>query len=204
MNNPYPWLQDFVDQVPDVLQPLIIAVAAAIPYVEGPGAAAFGIIAGINPIIASLAGATGNIIAVILVAVLGSRVRGGLVARRANRAGAPATENVLEFAGQVGQSRAASPAVTAAATDERADEADPKSTRQSKGRARLRRWMVRFGVPGASILAPVALPTMLTAAFFVASGVSRGWVILWQIVAIILWTGAIAAASTGILAVLGW
>ncbi|MBP2215273.1 hypothetical protein H4V95_000464 [Arthrobacter sp. CAN_C5] len=32
-------------------------------------------------------------------------------------------------------------------------------------------------------------PTQLTAAFFVASGVRKSWVILWQVVAIILWTG---------------
>jgi hypothetical protein len=68
----------------------------------------------------------------------------------------------------------------------------------------FRRWLVEFGVPGASILAPLALPTMLTAAFFVASGVRKEWVILWQVVAIILWTGVLAAAASGLLAVLGW
>jgi hypothetical protein len=64
--------------------------------------------------------------------------------------------------------------------------------------------MVRFGVPGASILAPLALPTMLTAAFFVATGVPKHWVILWQVVAIVLWTSAIAVAATGVLALVGW
>jgi hypothetical protein len=64
--------------------------------------------------------------------------------------------------------------------------------------------MVRFGVPGASILAPFALPTQLTAAFFVASGVNKGWVILWQVVAIVLWTGLVAAAALGVVSLLGW
>ena len=63
---------------------------------------------------------------------------------------------------------------------------------------------MRFGVPGASILAPLALPTMLTAAFFVGSGVPKQWVILWQVVAIVLWTSLIAVAATGALALLGW
>ena len=48
MDNPYPWLQDVVDQVPDILQPVIVALAGAVPYVEGEGAAVFGIIAGIG------------------------------------------------------------------------------------------------------------------------------------------------------------
>ncbi|GGA54618.1 hypothetical protein GCM10011490_00500 [Pseudoclavibacter endophyticus] len=65
-------------------------------------------------------------------------------------------------------------------------------------------WLVRFGVPGASILAPWVLPTQLTAALFVASGVNRSWVILWQAVSIVLWTGLVAAAALGALTLLGW
>lgn len=42
------------------------------------------------------------------------------------------------------------------------------------------------------------------AAFFVASGVRKGWVILWQVVAIVLWTGLVAAAALGLVTVLGW
>ena len=63
---------------------------------------------------------------------------------------------------------------------------------------------MRFGVPGASLLAPLALPTMLTAAFFVGSGVAKQWVILWQVVAIVLWTSAVAVAAASALAFLGW
>lgn len=69
---------------------------------------------------------------------------------------------------------------------------------------KLRRWLVRFGVPGASLLAPLALPTMLTAAFFVAAGVAKERVLFWQFVAIVLWTGASALAASGVLALLGW
>jgi len=59
---------------------------------------------------------------------------------------------------------------------------------QSKGRQRVQRWLVRYGVPGASLLAPVAIPSHFTAAMFVASGAPRAWVLLWQAVSIVLWT----------------
>lgn len=202
MDNPYPWLQDFINQVPEFLQPVMVALVAAIPYVEGEGAAAFGIIAGINPIVAALAAITGNVLCVIGVVVLGSRIRGGVVARRSARgsSAAPAVHG------------AGSPAASSSTTVETLDDdtvgasgTDGGDTsRRARGKTKLRRWLVRFGVPGASILAPIALPTMLTAAFFVASGVRKEWVILWQIVAIVLWTGLVAAAATGLLALLGW
>jgi len=202
-DNPYPWLQDFINQVPDILQPLIVAAAGAIPYVEGEGAAVLGIIAGINPIVAAIAGAAGNILAVLAVVLLGSRIRGGVVAGRAGRNESRRTETAPIGLGAAHASAGAN--TTSVSTVERpVDEPDANPTRRSKGRAKLGRWMVKFGVPGASILAPLALPTMLTAAFFVASGVRKEWVILWQVVAIILWTGVMAAAAAGLLAVLGW
>jgi len=195
-SNPYEGLQDFVAALPDLVQPLMVALAGAIPYVEGEGSATLGIIVGINPIVAAIAGATGNILSVLLVVLLGSRVRESVVARRAAATGASP---------DVGTD--ASGAATATATVTTVEEettADRKDTRRAKGKTKLRRWLVRFGVPGASLLAPLALPTQLTAAFFVASGVRKGWVMLWQIVAIVIWTGAVAAAATGLATVLGW
>lgn len=211
MNNPYDWLQDFINQVPDILQPLIVAVAAAIPYVEGEGAAALGIIAGINPIVAALAAIAGNVLCVIAVVFLGSRIRSGAVRRRAARS--TSTDVAAERAGSglVSSSIATTGATTGTATATEniprtavGSEKDADAARPSKGQAKLRRWLVKFGVPGASLLAPLALPTMLTAAFFVASGVRKEWVILWQIIAIVLWTGSVALAATGVLALLGW
>lgn len=207
MDNPYPWLQDFINQVPEFLQPVMVALVAAIPYIEGEGAAAFGIIAGINPIVAALAAITGNVLCVIGVVVLGSRIRGGVVARRSARgtSAAPAARGAMT-------STTSSSTTSSSTTVETLDDdstgssgtGEEDTTRRGKGKTKLRRWLVRFGVPGASILAPIALPTMLTAAFFVASGVRKEWVILWQIVAIVLWTGLVAAAATGLLALLGW
>lgn len=183
-SRPYEGLQDFVGGLPDLVQPLIVAGLGMIPYVEGEGSAAIGIIVGINPVVAAVAGAAGNILSVVLVVLLSSRVRDSVVARRARPARGATAVDVLE------------------AEESSADEGEP--TRRSKGRKRLSAWLVRFGVPGASILAPFALPTQLTAAFFVASGVKKGWVILWQVVAIVLWTGLVAAAALGFVTLLGW
>ncbi|WP_159802490.1 small multidrug efflux protein [Arthrobacter zhaoguopingii] len=179
-------LQDFVNQVPEVLQPLGVGLVGMIPYVEGEGSAALGIIAGVNPIVAGIAGAVGNFLSVLVVVLLSSRARQMVVARRAGASGPDGnglggTVQTLEAPGSA-----------------------PRSARQAKGQTRLRGWLTRFGVPGASLLAPLALPTQLTAAFFIASGVGRQRVLVWQAIAIILWTAAVAAAATGVLGLLGW
>lgn len=211
MDNPYEWLQSFIDQVPDILQPFIVALAGAIPYIEGEGAAAFGILAGINPIVAAIAGAVGNILCVLGVVLLGSRIREKVVARRAARTGATrgaaagvATPHGESNEGTVSADAAGTDATTVSVLEQPGRTADGKPTRRAKGREKLRRWLVKFGVPGTSLLAPLALPTMLTAAFFVGSGVPKQWVILWQIIAIVAWTSSVALAATGALALLGW
>lgn len=163
----YADLQELVAQVPTLLQFPFVALVGMIPYVEGEGASAFGIIAGLHPVLAGTAAAVGNFVSVLLVVLLGSRIRGALVARRARAA---------------------------------ADDPAPRpAAEKSKGRRRLERWMTRFGVPGASLLAPLALPTQLTAATFIASGVSRSRVLVWQGIAIALWTTAVTLAATGAL-----
>ncbi|WP_308800013.1 small multidrug efflux protein [Agromyces silvae] len=216
MSSPYEGLQNAVDQLPEFLQPLIVAGLGAIPYVEGEGSAALGILVGINPVVAAVAGAAGNILSVVLVVFLSARVRQSVVARRArSKALAPAgagtgsgTSGDTSYASSVAD--ASSGADASAGTDvsagtDASEEADgATSTRRAKGRKRLRGMLVKFGVPGASILAPWVLPTQLTAAFFVASGVAKGWVILWQVVAIVLWTGLVAAAALGVVSLLGW
>jgi hypothetical protein len=183
MSSPYEGLQEFVNQVPDVLQPLGVALVGMIPYVEGEGSAALGIIAGVDPIVAGFAGAVGNFLSVLVVVLLSSRVRERVVAWRAGGEPDGGTIRTLET---------------------ETSESTSPPTRRAKGQRRLRGWLSRFGVPGASMLAPLALPTQLTAAFFVASGVSRQRVLLWQAIAIVVWTAAVAAAATGVLGLLGW
>ncbi|WP_439592996.1 small multidrug efflux protein [Microbacterium sp.] len=179
-SNPYEGIRDLIGGLPEIVQPLLVAGLGMVPYVEGEGSTVIGILVGINPVAAAVAGASGNILSVVLVVLLSAQVRTAIVARRMTSAAGG------EYTG--------------------ADTSSPgeKTTRRSKGRARLAEWSTRFGVPGASILAPFVLPTQLTAAFFVAAGVGKGWVILWQVVAIVLWTGLIAAAALGFLSVIGW
>lgn len=173
-------LQDLMSHVPQLVQPLIVALAAAIPFVEGELAAVLGVWAGLNPFVAFLAAVAGNFLSVFVVVVFGARIREAIVRRRArNRELVPAG---------------------AGAGIEPADSQEAKP--ESKGRQRFRRFLVRFGVPGASILGPLALPTQFTSAMLVAAGVSKGWILLWQAIAIILWTGFTTALTVGVLALL--
>lgn len=179
--NPYQDLQQLVDQVPALVQPLIVALGGTIPYIEGEGAAVLGIIAGLPPVPAAVAAAAGNIVCVVLVVTVGARLRTAVVARRSSGAVA-----------------VAGPGGTAAV-----DAAAPSPAKPaSNGQRRLRRWVARFGVPGASLICPLALPTQLTAATLVAMGVARSRVILWQVIAIALWTTAVTLAATGVLSLL--
>src|SRR5690606_35075655 len=81
-------LQELVGQVPALVRPLIVALAGAIPYVEGEGGAALGIVSGIHPVVAAVAAAAGNFLVVAGLVLLGSGARRAVVARR--RAGSVA------------------------------------------------------------------------------------------------------------------
>jgi len=74
--------QNLVAGVPDLVQPLVVALAGAVPFIEGEGAAAIGIIGGIPPVVAALAGAIGNLICVAVVVLATSRVRTAVTTRR--------------------------------------------------------------------------------------------------------------------------
>ena len=187
LNDVVAGFQDLVAQVPDIVQPLIIAVAGAVPFIEGEGSAMIGVIGGVNPIVAALAGIVGNLICVVLVVLLSSRIRTAAVNGRARRT---ATRN----AAAVGASGTESTGTLVTEID------DEPAEKQSKGQQKLRRWLVRFGVPGASLIGPLALPTHFTAATLVASGIGKGRVIFWQAIAIVLWTVVVTAAATGALA----
>jgi len=171
-------LQDLLAHVPELVQPLVVALAGAVPFVEGEGGALLGVLGGLHPVVAAVAAAAGNFLCVLAVVSLGSGVRARVTARRAAAGGAVPSADAAFVAGAGEGARGSTGTATAVAP------ARP----ESKGRQRLRRYLVRFGVPGASLLGPLALPTQLTAATLVASGVRKGWVLLWQAVAIVLWT----------------
>jgi hypothetical protein len=205
MSSPYEGLQQFVTQLPEFVQPLIIAGLGMIPYVEGEGSAALGILVGIDPVVAAVAGAAGNILSVVLVVLFGARVRERMLARRQARAAAvPAGVGAGVGSGPVLVANAGAPGEAGRSDDGVPDGGGGSPDRRAKGRKRLGAWLVRFGVPGASILAPLALPTQLTAAFLVGSGVRKEWVVLWQAIAIVLWTGLVAVGALGLVSLLGW
>lgn len=178
-------LQDLMAQVPDLLQPLIVALAGAIPFVEGELASVLGVWAGLNPFLAFGAAVAGNVLSVFVVVFFGARIRAAIVARRARN-----RQRDLVAAGF--------PAGSAqGAVDSAVDETPAEP--ESKGRRRFRTFLVRFGVPGASLLGPLALPTQFTSAMLVASGVPKGWIMLWQTIAIALWAAVTTAIATGVL-----
>lgn len=168
--------QELVAQVPEVVQPIIVAVAAAVPFVEGEGGALIGVIGGLPPVVAVVAAGTGNFLCVLLVVFVTSRARTAVVDRRRSPVG-------------VGAGAATRPGLEEEAAQQRA-----VTTPTSKGRQRFDRWLVRFGVPGASLLGPLAIPTQFMSAVLVAGGTPRRRVLLWQAVAIAAWT-TIAAVS---------
>lgn len=168
--------RDLVANVPDVVQPLVIALAGAVPFVEGELATAVGVLGGLNPVVAGIAAAGGNFLCVFLIVTLSSRVRTATLARRARREAVRVPVNPTERGSDA------------------PEEPPTKVKPDSKGKERFRRYLNRYGVPGASLLGPLAMPTQFTAALLVAGGVSRPRVLLWQGIAIILWT-AISTVS---------
>ncbi|MBX0301127.1 small multidrug efflux protein [Cryobacterium sp. 1639] len=215
MSNPFDGViagfQDLVGQVPDLLQPFIVMVAGAVPFIEGEGSAMIGVIGGLPPLVAALAGAAGNLLSVVLVVLLSSRIRAAAVTRRERRRGGTALRGAADADGtsavpaSAGTTDAgvagAVPAQTGTVTVESAPAEGRAAKKESKGRQKLNRWLVRFGVPGASLLAPLALPTQITAATLVASGIDKRRVILWQAIAIVLWTTVATVSAIGLLAV---
>ncbi|MFF2824457.1 small multidrug efflux protein [Arthrobacter koreensis] len=155
--------QELLGQVPEFMQPFILVLAAAVPFLEGEAGAMIGVVGGLNPVLAAAAAAVGNFASVALVVLVTARARTAVTSRVDARAEAAAAGTAT--------------LVTV-----------PAAKPESKGRLRFKRWLVRFGVPGASILGPLAIPTQFTASILVAGGTSRRWVLLWQGVAIVLWT----------------
>lgn len=172
--------QDLMSRVPELIQPLIIAAAGAVPFVEGEGAATIGIFGGLNPVVAVIAAVVGNFACVALLVLLGAGARQAVVSRRRERRLVPAG---------AGQSAAVDAATVPTA--------EAGSTRNAK----FQKAFERYGVPGVSLLGPLLLPTQFTAVMLAAAGVGKGRILLWQGVAIVLWTTAVALVATGVVSV---
>lgn len=172
--------QNLVAQVPELVQPLIVALAGAVPFIEGEGAATIGIIGGIHPVIAAIAGIVGNFLCVAILVLLSSSARTAIVNRRRAKAFVAADGTVLPDSG--------------------VDEVERHDgSRKAARLEKFQRAFERYGVPGVSLLGPLLLPTMFTATMLVAVGVGKVRVLVWQAVAIVGWTTALALLITGVL-----
>lgn len=208
MNSLITFFQGLASHVPELVQPFIIALAGAVPFVEGEVSAVIGVWAGLNPIVAGLAGAIGNFICVTVIVLLGARAREAVVARRSRaRESVPVGVGVGSGAGVAGaDATVADEGATVA--DERGpadgearflDEPPAQKKPESKGRIKFKRFLTRFGVPGASLLGPLAIPTQITSTILVSSGVKTSWILLWQGIAIVAWTTLTTLIATGAL-----
>ena len=169
--------QDLVAQVPEFLQPLVVALAGAVPFIEGEGAASIGIIGGIHPVVAAIAGIVGNFVCVALLVLLGSGARDAVVSRRRRRV----TERDVAT---VGAPSAPATGAAPVAVESELPEAEEVSPRKAK----FQRAFERYGVPGVSLLGPLLLPTHFTATMLAAAGVDKARILIWQGVAIVAWT----------------
>lgn len=182
-----PRFQDLVAQVPEFVQPLIVALAGAVPFIEGEGAAVIGVIGGVHPVAAVLAGIAGNFLCVLVLVTLSSRTRSAIVSHRRNRT--EAREVTLVGAG---------PAAHGGSADEDADVDAPESGRKAARWVKFQRALDRYGVPGVSLLGPLLLPTQFTATMLTASGVAARRVLFWQGLAIIGWTTLLGVVVGGV------
>ena len=182
-----PRFQDLVAQVPEFVQPLIVALAGAVPFIEGEGAAVIGVIGGVHPVAAVLAGIAGNFLCVLVLVTLSSRTRSAIVSHRRSRAEARDVTRV-----------GADPGAHDESADENADVDAPESGRKTARWVKFQRALDRYGVPGVSLLGPLLLPTQFTATMLTASGVAARRVLFWQGLAIIGWTTLLGVVVGGV------
>lgn len=182
-------IQDVVAQVPDLVQPIVVATAGAIPFVEGEGAAAIGIIGGIQPVVAAVAAVVGNFLCVTALVLLGSGARQAVVTRRQAKVG---TREAVTVGGG---------SASGAPLDGAGD--DPRNDKKASRRAKFQQAYERYGVPGVSLLGPLLLPTQVTATMLAATGVGKARILIWQAVAIVGWTTLTALVITGVIRVVG-
>lgn len=78
-----------------------------------------------------------------------------------------------------------------------------RDARRDRGRSRVRENMERFGVPGASLIGPVVLPSQFTSTALVGAGARRGTVVAWTLVAVVLWGVVSGGAAAGLFGAAG-
>ena len=185
--------QDLVGQVNEFVQPLIIAAAGAVPFVEGEGAASIGVLGGVNPVVAAISAIVGNFLCVAVLVLLSSRARTAVVTRNRARSEARVVEEQVAAVGGSGSGGSG-----VAVAPRSLDDGDAAGTRSAVRRAKFQRAFERYGVPGVCLLGPLLLPPQSTATMLAASGIGRARVLFWQGVAIVGWTTLVTLLMTGV------
>lgn len=78
---------------------------------------------------------------------------------------------------------------------------EPKelSPTRQKRREKAKRLFDKFGVPGVSLLGPIALPSQFTAPLMVSFGANRHAVTLWMFVSVVVWGAGFTLLGVGFL-----
>lgn len=85
----------------------------------------------------------------------------------------------------------------------RTPQGDPADRATSGRHGRAADMMRRVGVPGASLLGPILLPSQFTSAAMVGAGANRNVVVVWTTLAVVAWGVAIALAAAGLFSAAG-
>lgn len=73
------------------------------------------------------------------------------------------------------------------------------SDSQRRRRAKAQRLFDKFGIPGVSLLGPLALPSQFTAPLMVSFGANRNLVMIWMFVSVAVWGTGFALLGVGFL-----
>ncbi|WP_149359252.1 small multi-drug export protein [Lolliginicoccus suaedae] len=152
-----------------------VFIGGAAPWLEAIIVIPAGIVAGMNPAVAFLAGTSGNLITVAIAAWFGERLRAWWRARRDRKA----AERALAAQEAGG---------TAVVTEPDEHEV----AKRGKRAARIESIVTRWGMPALAILGPLGLGTQASAIVAVGLGVSARTAFAWIGGATIAW-GIIAA-----------
>ena len=150
-----------------------VFVGGATPWLEAIIVIPAGILAGLNPLAAVVAGAVGNLATVAVAAWFGERIRTWWRRRRRAPVGAGTTGDPSE-------------AIT-----------EPRRT------ARVERVVHRWGLPALAVLGPVGLGTQLSAVVAVGLGTSARTAFIWVGGGTIVWSVVAGVATVAGLSVVG-
>ncbi|MBD8506870.1 small multi-drug export protein [Hoyosella sp. G463] len=163
-----------------------VFIGGAAPWLEAIVVIPAGIVAGMNPVLAFLAGTSGNLITVAIAAWFGERLRAWWRARRDRKA-----------ADRVVAAGAGGSATVATTQDEH------EAAKRGKRAARIEAIATRWGMPALAVLGPLGLGTQASAIVAVGLGVSARTAFAWIGGATIAWGLIAAILATQGMAMLG-